>query len=157
MNTPKPVVDAIFPDAVTVGGYTLRPLSLSNMILLEKVDSPFVRSPEEKAGSDARPPDALDVVRALYILTRTTDELQSLYEGFDRPKFEHAVWTFGDSLPAGLANSLMPKFIAIFNAATSTLIGGGAGEDNGGDDGKKKIKALKTSARRASRPGTGGL
>ena len=106
MSTPKLVVDAIFPDvqrigslAITSGPLTLKPLTVGRHLLLEKLDSPFTRSAEEKA-EKPEPPHPLDWVRAILVLTIPSEKLQSYYEGFDRAEFERETWTLNETLLA---------------------------------------------------------
>ena len=165
MNTPKAVVDAVFPNAqrieslaLTSSPLTLKPLTVGRHLLLEKLDSPFTRSAEEKT-EKPESPTPLDWVRAILVLTIPSEKLQSYYEGFDRAEFEREMWAFNETLLARELAALIPKVLEIFKVSTSTMIGGGEEDqsvDEEDEEAKKKQPASKASTAKANRVASAG-
>ena len=127
MSIPRVVTDAMLPDIHRLpGGLALRPLSIAHTLLLQKIDSPFIAVEGDAANPPAAQPNELDALAVVYLLTRTDPELDALFFGFDRPAFAAAVWRFAKEQPPALLIGLDAKLTAIFQHATSTLIGAGA-------------------------------
>ena len=129
MSTPRVVTDAMLPDLHRLpGGLALRPLSIAHTLLLQKIDSPFIAVEGESTDPATPQPNELDALAVVYLLTRTDPELDDLFFGFERPAFAAAVWRFAKEQPPALLIDLDAKLTAIFQHATSTLIGAGAGQ-----------------------------
>ena len=126
---PRVVTDAMLPDVHRLpGGLSLRPLSIAHTLLLQKIDSPFIAIDGESAQPVATVPNELDALAVVYLLTRTAPEIDKLFFSFDRPAFAAAVWRFAKEQPPALLVGLDAKLTAIFQHATSTLIGAGASD-----------------------------
>jgi hypothetical protein len=127
MSTPRVVTAAMLPDIHRLpGGLALRPLSIAHTLLLQKIDSPFIAVEGEATDPATSQPNELDALAVVYLLTRTDPELDALFFGFERPAFAAAVWRFAKEQPPALLIDLDAKLTAIFQHATSTLIGAGA-------------------------------
>jgi hypothetical protein len=124
MTAPRVVTAAMLPDVHRLpGGLALRPLSIAHTLLLQKIDSPFIAVDGESADPTQPLPNELDALAVVYLLTRTDPEIDALFFGFDRPAFAAAVWRFAKEQPPALLVDLDAKLTAIFQHATSTLIG----------------------------------
>jgi hypothetical protein len=136
MSIPRVVTDAMLPDVHRLpGGLALRPLSIAHTLLLQKIDSPFIAVDGESsvAGTTTTtPPNELDALAVVYLLTRTDPEIDALFYSFDRTAFAAAVWRFAKEQPPALLIDLDAKLTAIFQHATSTLIGGSAEDESAG-------------------------
>ena len=155
MSTPRVVTDAFVPDANRLpGGLVLHPLSIAHTLLLQKIRSPFMAvddepapPPSKRAAKGARKrreipaakpaPSELDTLAVVYILTRTEDEIDALFYGFDRAAFDRDVWKFAKTQSPALLVGLQDKLAAVFARATSTLIGGGNDDTPAPGDQKK--------------------
>jgi hypothetical protein len=144
MSSPRVVTDAMLPDVHRLpGGLALRPLSIAHTLLLQKIDSPFIAiDGETGAPANAAPPNELDALAVVYLLTRTDAEIDALFHGFERPAFAAAVWRFAKEQPPALLIGLDAKLTAIFQHATSTLIGGGEDEAPGANIKKNDLSEL---------------
>ena len=135
MSTPRVVLNALVPDERKLpGGLILSPLSIAHVLLMEKIDSPFLKvgerpakpSRNHRAKSAMVPMSELDGLAVVFVLTRSETEIDQLFYGFDRASFDRSVWSFAKSQSPALLVGLQPKLEALFAHATSTLIGGGA-------------------------------
>jgi hypothetical protein len=127
MNTPPVVTAAMLPDIHRLpGGLALRPLSIAHTLVLQKIDSPFIAVDSDGPNPSTSSLNELDALAVVYLLTRTEPELDALFFGFDRPAFAAAVWRFAKEQPPALLIGLDAKLTAIFQHATSTLIGADA-------------------------------
>lgn len=136
MANPKVVVDAFLPDLpAPIAGIQLRPVSIAAFLVLEKIGSPLAGG----SAAPATPPDPLDAVRGIYVLSRTDAELEAIFRGFSRPEFDRAVWEFATRIPAAATGALVVGMLQLLGIATSTIISAGADEaEPTADDSKKK-------------------
>ena len=139
MSTPKPVLGAFVQDALKVGPHVLRPLNMGHFLLLERIGSPFTRSRADFA-ENPQPPDTMDLARALYITTRTDEQMLALMDSFDAAQFERDARAFTFTVSVQEMEALLPRLAAIMSHSTSTMIGGSdeTGTEQNAEDQKKR-------------------
>lgn len=86
---PGAVVDALLPKSQTIGGLPVHPLTLTDFILLKKVDSPVVQP--GKCVADC---DDMDVLRLCYLVTHEPAESDELISS-GMEEFDAAAMEFG--------------------------------------------------------------
>ena len=138
-NTPGVVRDALLGQPIVVGNVTLPVIMLGHVLLLEKIDSPFVK-PGQREPSNAQ------VTEALFVLnTSATEVLRLLRLG--RASFEDAVLSFAaQNVPLADMHAIGVALGAQLLAASSTAIGtqespASSGEGTGATSVEKKSAA----------------
>ena len=114
-KTPKKTVTAIFPTDYRVGDIKLYPVNTLSAVALDKLESP-VFSGRFKMGFK-------DVTNALYVLSRTPDELESLMTRPDQ-EFRQAFAHWAKGVPPGLALASASVIIQMIVEAFSTYVSG---------------------------------
>ena len=71
-TTPKAILDALFPEPVTVAGLRLQPVTALHYLALEKMSSPLV--------GDGPEPTSEDLLVALLILSSTTAQVRQMLQ-----------------------------------------------------------------------------
>jgi hypothetical protein len=117
MKNPRKVVAAMSAVGNTVEGVTLRPITASTLVILERLDSPLVRRAEP--GQPVQLSD-LDVLRVLYALTHPAGECFCLIDdgAYDRAAVEH-----GDTVPLPALPAIGAAINRLWEQALSTVIG----------------------------------
>ncbi|MCX7006607.1 MAG: hypothetical protein NTY53_05055 [Kiritimatiellaeota bacterium] len=111
-TTPKAILEALFPDAVTIAGLKLQPISAVHYLALERLENPLIVSGLE-AGTD-------DLIEALLILSLTPEQARALLaEGLDA--VEARVMDLAGRIAAadlpGMTQALLAHISAAFNTA----------------------------------------
>ncbi|PTY03897.1 hypothetical protein DB346_03005 [Verrucomicrobia bacterium LW23] len=75
LNNPTRVVNAFYPEVVTVEGIKLHPVSLHTFMLLEQVGNALV---DQQAQAEERKVTFRDLLEAFYALTISADELEQV-------------------------------------------------------------------------------
>lgn len=119
-RTPSAVLTALFPDRIDVGGLPLRPLSLGDFILLEKIDSPIL----ELDGVEEPEIGPLDLAAAIYLLATPFAQVAEQLNG-GRHAFDQAVLAFASRVPAGEVLAAGAKVRAAIAAGFATALPGG--------------------------------
>lgn len=124
MNTPSTVVDGLLAAPTAIGNVRLQPLTLGLYLLLEKINSPLVKSGEQQM-------TPLDIFRAVYVLGTPLQE--SLINWQQGPEvFDAAVLGFADSIPIGeidkLGKLIVDHIQQAFIPAAKTKSSGGSGD-----------------------------
>jgi hypothetical protein len=116
-RTPNEVLDAFAPVPITAANIVLRPLTISDFMLLERLDSPF-------ANQQITPDTDIsisEIMEAVYILAHPAQTSRSAFAR-GRPEFDDAVFTFGDSISPGALRDLGARIAEAIHTAFSTLI-----------------------------------
>lgn len=116
-RTPKVVVDALFPTPIMAGDLVLRPLSLAEFILLEKLDSPLL----ELESVDEEEITIEQFAVAVYLLTTPYDEVDALVCDRPRAEFDRAVRQFSRKLPPAELITIGLKVRTAIAAAFATV------------------------------------
>ena len=107
------------PDTVRLpGGLTLQPMSVAHVILLQRIDSPFLAANDPKR-SDKPPVETNDLLAVLYILSRSEAELDQVFHEPDRATFDRAVLKFAMNTSPVVLNGLDKTLLEIFRRAAT--------------------------------------
>ena len=114
-TTPRAILDAIFPDVVTVSGIKLQPFSAMHYLALERLENPLIVRGLD-TGTD-------DLIEALLVLSLTPAQMRALLkEGFDsiaERVMELAGRISVADLP-GMSDTLLAHISTAFNTAVPT-------------------------------------
>jgi hypothetical protein len=138
-RNPKKVVAAFAAAGAKVAGIQLRELTISTIILLEKLDSPLLKQIDGKTV----PLSDFDMMRLIYVLCRPSADCLRLLE--DRT-FDAAVLTFCETIPPTALPAIGEQINRLFYRAMSTAPSGG--EESGGK--KKDATHSQTSPERGA-------
>jgi hypothetical protein len=135
-RNPKRVVDAMTATAVTVAGITLRPVTASTMLILQKLDSPLTRAePGEKPEMSD-----MDTLRLVFALSHPAQECFALANSGG---FDEAAVAAGDAIPVAELPAVGAAINRLFDQAFSTILA------------EKKTAAPKTTHSAPSAPASG--
>lgn len=70
MREPTSALDALLESETTIGHFTLHPLTIQRVAVLELLESPFIIS-------TAKQPTAFDVMAICWVMTSSTAELRN--------------------------------------------------------------------------------
>lgn len=143
MTTPNREVADLDPQPVKIGKWTIPPINMNTLLLLERVDSPFMRTPE-KDPATGKPipviPKLADVARTLYVLVNaenpTTERLLDEDGGAGFTRAVSAMARDIDLRSMGQITAAMNNLMVQLNQTVteSGLEGGeGKGKQPGGD------------------------
>ncbi|WP_043586304.1 hypothetical protein [Geminisphaera colitermitum] len=116
-RTPNEVLDAFAPEPLTVANLTLRPLSISDFLLLERLDSPFA---DQQITPDTDI-SVSEIMEVAYILATPPQTSRAAFAK-GRAAFDDAVAEMFDSIPPSTLGDLGKRIATIINAAFATLI-----------------------------------
>jgi hypothetical protein len=114
-RTPKKTLDAVFPPQYKARHITLYPVSTVSFMALDKLESPFL------AGRfKAR---VLDIANALFVLSRTADELEQLMGQTD-PEFRILCARWCRGIPPDLVLESIGLVTRIIGDGLKTYVAG---------------------------------
>jgi hypothetical protein len=113
-TTPKAILDALFPDAVTVAGLRLQPFTSLHYLALERINSPLV-------GESAADPVCEDLLAALLILSSTPKTLREML-GFGQPLFGQLTLDLAERVPINQLPGIIPLLKAHINTAFAPAV-----------------------------------
>jgi hypothetical protein len=132
-STPRAVVNAFVPDQVMAGTLVLQPVTMSTILLLQKISSTVLKS------DDADTFNLRDIASALFILTQPAPHVRMLIQSAE---LDSAVDALMDTVPA----AVLPQLGALINAhietAFSTAVPMGP---KGGADSPLEVRPLETA------------
>jgi len=110
-SNPQPVVDAIYPDKIVIGGVEMREMSLGTWLFLQKINHPFLKIAKIQSGKAKVDISMFDVVSLLFVMSHLPSECAALHRN---GKFETAVTEFADQIPAAEIPQL-PEAIRVYS------------------------------------------
>lgn len=124
MSNPKSSIEALFPKPIDCGfGVSVYPLTLAHYALLEKINSYLV--------SGDHTPDAIEVIRTLYICTHSAKDVMSNFGELDYLAFEWAE-NLPPRLNTDIVSAIRQQIVAMRKVAPIV------------DDGNSKKKVTET-------------
>lgn len=109
MSAPKSSIDALFPEPIDCGfGVTVYPLTLAHYALLEKINSYLVNANHA--------PDALEVIRTLYICTHNSADVMRIFPDLDCTAMEWA-----ETLPPMMNDRIVKAILKQIDAMSKVV------------------------------------
>ncbi len=136
-TNPAPVLDAFFPATIKVGDLALRPLTLGDFMLLEKLESPLLE--EAEADSDEEP-TTTDFALGVFVLALPPGHARGILTNGGREDLDRHVAAFADRIAAGEVVSLGLKVRAAIVAGFASM------QPMGASDQKKTAAQTPASA-----------
>jgi hypothetical protein len=118
-SNPRPVVDAIYPDKIVIGGVEMREMSLGTWLFLQKINHPFLKIAKIQSGKAKVDISMFDVVSLLFVMSHLPSECAALQRN---GKFETAVTEFADQIPAAEIPQLPEAIRVYFSKQFETAI-----------------------------------
>lgn len=127
VRTPSPVLAAFFPEPIEVGKLPLRPFSLGDFILLEKLGSPLLEIEDADAAEEVQI-SVEEYAAAVFVLSAPFDQVAALVSRgpAGRPEFDAAVLAFAAQIPAIELVPIGLKVRAAIAAGFATVQGMGS-------------------------------
>lgn len=94
-NTPKEILDAFFPERVTIADIELQPIDLGTFMLLEKIGNPLAVA---LASGERSAIGFRHLAEAIFLMSVPQDAADSIT---DSPTFRETVTQFARRIPAG--------------------------------------------------------
>lgn len=116
-KNPEQVIQALFPDGMKIGGEKALPLTLAHYVLLEKINSPFIKGGE----IDFSDIPNTDLMNLCYIVTHSAAKTRDLIsEG--QEAFDAAVFDFCEKIALSELKDVGVVIAGLLYQATSTII-----------------------------------
>ncbi len=123
VNTPKVVLNGFFPKAIKVGDLNLFPLSAARVMILQKLNSPYLKMQPDGKYADVTD---IDVARAAFVFAMPLKEIRTAMGRGDL-QFDDAVWGFMDRVPVSDLPTLGKKIQEAISQGLSTILSGEGG------------------------------
>ena len=118
-TTPKKILDAIFPDVVTVAGLRLQPVTALHYLALEKLENPLVVRDLETTSKD--------LVEAIMVLSLAPNEVREIMQQ-GTLFVENAVLELAERIKAadlpGISQALLQHIYSAFDTAVPSATEG---------------------------------
>ena len=112
-TTPRAILEALFPNPVTVANFKLQPVTALHYLALERIQSPLV--------GDAPEPTSLDLLMALVILSATPPQVRELLASGNARISEMAELLAERMTPRDVVG-ILPLLLAHVAAAFATMV-----------------------------------